>query len=152
MKIYDIENKLQIYAKLNSSRKVNIAETRISIEKLLWANEVGLCGNCFIVLRQKLFVQYWRTRRLIAFMLLRVFSLTWSCLLVPTILSFRFLTHVLPKLKYEEKLCDMSCVNDLMSTLGYRKYPRKKSTDHVDTKKCTLWRGKKIMHHVPHTF
>ena len=31
MKIYYIENKLQIYAKLNSRRKVNIAETRISI-------------------------------------------------------------------------------------------------------------------------
>lgn len=95
------------------------------------------------MLRQKLFVQYWRTGRLIAFMLLRVFSLTWSCLLVPTILSFRFLTHVLPKLKYEEKLCVMSCVNDLTSTLGHRKNPRKKSTDHVDTKKCTLWRSKK---------
>lgn len=31
MKIYYIENKLQIYAKLNSRKKVNIAETRISI-------------------------------------------------------------------------------------------------------------------------
>lgn len=31
MKIYYIENKLQIYAKLNSSRKLNITETRISI-------------------------------------------------------------------------------------------------------------------------
>lgn len=31
MKMYDIENKLQIYAQLNSNRKVNIAETRISI-------------------------------------------------------------------------------------------------------------------------
>lgn len=31
MKKYDIENNLQIYAQLNSNRKVNIAETCISI-------------------------------------------------------------------------------------------------------------------------
>lgn len=36
MKICYIENKPQIYAKLNSSRKVNIAETRISIVTTMW--------------------------------------------------------------------------------------------------------------------